>query len=76
MNPTVTGGLTLAGSQVGPVVQYFCQILHAPQPSDNVAALLGVAILTGTHALWSYINTRFPPKVAPVVAPAPTPTTP
>lgn len=70
MNPTVTGGLTLAGSQVGPVVQYFFQLVHVVPPSDNVAALIGVGVLTGSHALWVFINNRWPAKAAPVAAPA------
>lgn len=70
MNATVTGGLTLAGSQVGPVVQYLAQLMHMAPPSDQVAGLIGVAVLTGAHAMWTFINTRFPPKVAaPVAAP-------
>ena len=71
MNPTVTGGLTLDGSQVGPVVQYLSQLAHVTPPSDQVAALIGVAALTGAHAMWVFINTRFPPRVAPVAPPAP-----
>ena len=73
MNPTVTGGLTLAGSQVGPVVQYFFQILHVAPPSDNVAALIGVGLLTGTHALWVFVNNRLPAKAPPAVAPVAAP---
>jgi hypothetical protein len=70
MNPTVTGGLTLAGSQVGPVVQYFFQIIHVAPPSDNVAALIGVGLLTGTHALWVFVNNRLPVKAPLVVTSA------
>jgi len=77
MNPTVTGGLTLAGSQVGPVVQYFFQIIHVAPPSDNVAALIGVGLLTGTHALWVFVNNRLPAKTPPAaVAPAAAPQAP
>ena len=69
MNPTITGGLTLAGSQAGPAVQYFFQIMHITPPNDQVAALIGVGVLTGAHALWAFINSRFPAKAAVPAAP-------
>ena len=68
MNPTLTTGFALAGSQVGPIVQYFAQWAHMPAMSDVVAGGIGAGILGGAHLLWSFINTRFPPKVAPTAA--------
>lgn len=72
MNPAGTIGFTAVGTQVGPVVQYFAQIAHMPAMSDAVAGLIGAGILGGAHALWVFINARFPAVVtAPVVAAAP-----
>ena len=73
MNPAGTIGFTAVGTQVGPVVQYFAQIAHMPTMSDAVAGLIGAGILGGAHALWVFINARFPAVVtAPTAAAPPT----
>lgn len=71
MNPAGTIGFTAVGTQVGPVVQYFAQIAHMPTMSDAVAGLIGAGILGGAHALWVFINARFPAVVTAPTATVP-----
>lgn len=71
MNPATTMGLMAGGVGGAPLVQYIAQIAHMPPMSDVVAGLIATIIAGGVHTLWTFINTRFPAKTAPVVAPVP-----
>jgi hypothetical protein len=77
MNPLTTGGMTLAGTQLSGVVKYFAALVHLPPPDDATAGLIGVGILMGVHAVWNYINARWPAPAQPhPVAPIPVPQNP
>lgn len=72
MNPTSpvqTGMAAFAGSQLGPVVVYFAQVVHLPPPNDNVAATIGALMVMITHFAMQRFFSEKPPVTLPETKP-------
>lgn len=59
-SPVQTGVAALSGGAIGPVVVWFCQVVHLNPPPEAVAATIGALMVMGVH----WLVNRFPPQPA------------
>lgn len=61
----ITGAAGLSSEGLGELVVWVCQCVHVPPPPGNVAMLLGVVIISAGHAMYNFVNARWPARQPP-----------